>query len=192
MARPREFDEEKVMQAVKDVFWREGYEGASYADLIDATGLHKGSLYAAYGDKRALYLKALSTYDDMEVAAGVAMLKGKSEGAPPDGRGRIAALLDAVIHAVVVEKDRRGCLLCNAAVDQAPHDEDVSSAVAAGLKKIQRAIEAALAEEVDPGALKETAAMINSVYFGMRVMAKAGVPIAMLKQARNGAMAAIE
>ena len=74
MARPREFDQEKVLDALRDVFWQHGYEGTSYADIMQATGLQKGSLYAAYGDKRALYLQALARYDAGEVRAAINML----------------------------------------------------------------------------------------------------------------------
>ena len=62
MARQREFDEDKVLDALRDVFWEHGYDGTSYSNIMAATGLQKGSLYAAYGDKRALYQKALSRY----------------------------------------------------------------------------------------------------------------------------------
>jgi len=82
-----------VINAIKQVFWEKGYEGTSYADLMAASGLHKGSLYQAFGDKRALYLRALADYDAMEVEAGVAMLLDPENGT---GTQRIEALLNAV------------------------------------------------------------------------------------------------
>ena len=63
MARAREFDEDKALAAVEAVFWRQGY-AASYADLMTATGLGKGSMYAAFGDKRRLFRQALARYVD--------------------------------------------------------------------------------------------------------------------------------
>ena len=74
MARPREFDSDVVLTALRDVFWEHGYEGTSYANITAATGLQKGSLYAAYGDKRSLYLEAIGRYDQENVSDGVAML----------------------------------------------------------------------------------------------------------------------
>ena len=67
MARKREFDEEEVLEALCDVFWEHGYDGTSYSQIMAATGLQKGSLYAAFGDKKALYLKAIGRYDQQAV-----------------------------------------------------------------------------------------------------------------------------
>ena len=53
MGRPREFDEDEALATIMDVFWKKGFEGATMSDLVTATGLIKGSLYAAFGDKRA-------------------------------------------------------------------------------------------------------------------------------------------
>ncbi|MEO1243853.1 MAG: TetR/AcrR family transcriptional regulator [Pseudomonadota bacterium] len=190
MARPREFDEASVIEAIKDVFWNKGYADTSYADLIAASGLHKGSLYAAFGDKRALYLRALQSYDEHEVAGAVALLCG-GDGPRMTGPKRIEKLLNAVIDAVVVNNDRRGCLLCNASVDQAPHNKGVEDFVSSGLERMQRAFETALASDKKGAALKEAASLCNAAYFGMRVMAKSGAPISMMKQARNGALKSI-
>lgn len=57
--RPRSFDPEKAIEAAQAVFWKHGYEATSLNQLAEAVGLHKPSLYAAFGDKKALYLKAL-------------------------------------------------------------------------------------------------------------------------------------
>ncbi|WP_456677935.1 TetR/AcrR family transcriptional regulator [Bradyrhizobium sp. RDM12] len=55
MSRPREFDETEVMDKALELFWRQGYEGTSLNDLLDATGLTKSSLYAAFGSKEDLF-----------------------------------------------------------------------------------------------------------------------------------------
>src|SRR5271166_3984741 len=62
MARPREFDEEAVLDAAVQCFWAHGYEATSVRDLIEKTGITGASLYNAFGDKRALYQKALDHY----------------------------------------------------------------------------------------------------------------------------------
>ena len=62
MARPREFDEERVLQAALEVFRAKGFEGTRLCDLEQATGLGRGSLYGAFGDKRTLFLKVLGRY----------------------------------------------------------------------------------------------------------------------------------
>lgn len=54
VGRPRQFDEEQVLDAAMKAFWAKGYESTSLADLVEVTGLHKGSLYQAFGDKHTL------------------------------------------------------------------------------------------------------------------------------------------
>jgi len=95
MARPREFDTDKVLDALQDVFWERGYEGTSYAHITAATGLRKGSLYSAF----------------------------------QTGAERIDALMQSLVDAAETKRGRWGCLLCNAAVDQAPFDPDTEAAV---------------------------------------------------------------
>src|SRR5688500_18771243 len=60
--RPRAFDENKALDAALDVFWRKGYEGASLSDLTDTMGINRPSLYAAFGNKEALFRKVLERY----------------------------------------------------------------------------------------------------------------------------------
>ena len=62
MARPRTFDEADVVEAARDQFWNRGYAATSVDDLTAATGLGKGSLYGAFGDKHSLFLRALDRY----------------------------------------------------------------------------------------------------------------------------------
>src|SRR3569833_2763724 len=64
MGRPREFDIEKALDAALCVFWRKGYEGASYADLTEATGVERPALYSAFGNKEALFRRVLARYDE--------------------------------------------------------------------------------------------------------------------------------
>ena len=159
MARPRTFDEDKVMEAIKNVFWNYGYEGTSYADLIDASGLHKGSLYAAFGDKRALYIEALRHYDEQEIAQAVDLLT-KGQGA------RIESLFNAVIDAVKIYKDLRGCLLCNAAIDQAKHNKDVEKSVSLGIQRMLNALIQALQDQHKHiSNVEQSASHMCSVYF---------------------------
>ena len=196
IGRPRKFEERTVLAAVMDVFWEKGFEGTAMSDLVEATGLQKGSLYGAFGDKRTLYLKALAFYDETEVALAVDLLSGKSGGheleAPDAGYLRIAALLQAVIDAVSVHGDRRGCLLCNAAVDQAPLDSATERSVTASLECMEEAfLEAVRAipdfvASVSEG--RRTARHLLSVYFGMRVLAKSGAPVAVMDDAKSGAL----
>ena len=62
VGRPRQFDEEQVLDAAMKAFWANGYEATSLADLVSVTGLHKGSLYQAFGDKHSLFVQTLNRY----------------------------------------------------------------------------------------------------------------------------------
>ena len=182
MARPRAFDETEILRSLEDVFWRQGYEATSYDDLMRASGLGKGSLYAAFGDKRALYLKALAGYIDHEIGAlGATLMDDRLP-----GPARICALFDEVIHAVEVRNDRRGCFLCNAAVDQAGHDPDVGALVAEALGAARAAIDAAIKA---CGQVEANADGVLAAFLGMRVLAKSGADLASLKAARDDALA---
>ena len=64
MARPREFDMNQALDAALNTFWTQGYEATSMTDLMEATGLHKGSLYKAFEDKHDLFMKSLTRYLD--------------------------------------------------------------------------------------------------------------------------------
>src|SRR5215470_7162266 len=101
MARPRSFDPDDALARAMEAFWAKGYEGTSLADLVAATGLNKGSLYAAFGDKRRLYLAAIERYERVAIDATIARLRDAV-----DPAAAIAAVFDGVI-AAVERRDRR-------------------------------------------------------------------------------------
>jgi TetR/AcrR family transcriptional repressor of nem operon len=68
MARPREFDEDAVLDAAVQCFWKQGYETTSVRDLVAQTGIAAASLYNAFGDKRSLYGRALDHYVEVSIA----------------------------------------------------------------------------------------------------------------------------
>ena len=118
MARPREFDEEAVLDAAIECFWSRGYELASVRDLADQMGITGASLYNAFGDKRALYRRALERYIELKVHNRIARL----EQLPPFQA--ISAYFDEVIERSAEDKERRGCMFVNSAVELAPRDPD--------------------------------------------------------------------
>ena len=178
MARPREFDIDTVVEAAMQVFWEKGYEGASLADLLDAMGIARGSLYKAFADKRALFLAALAHYDRTEVAGAVQVLTDGSRG----GAERVARLFATVVDAVATRGDRRGCFLCNAAVDQAPHDADVERAVTAMMRRLDRAFAEALRDAGSGSDAARRARALTAAYMGLRVLAKTGVSARQLRE----------
>lgn len=178
MARPREFDVDQALDRAMNVFWTKGYEGASLQDLLDAMNIARGSLYKAFEDKHSVYLAALDRYDRTEIQRAVDGLCDRSAG---DGAVRIHRFLEDARAAVVKRQDRRGCFLCNAAVDRAPMDAGVQAKVLAMMRRMERAITAALNECAQaahwPAKRRAEAALaLTNAYVGLRVLARSGFP----------------
>ena len=120
MARPREFDEGAVLDAAVLCFWKQGYEATSVRDLVEHTGIAAASLYNAFGDKRALYEKALDHYVEDSIADRIR----RCQSLPP--LRAIEAFFEEIVKRSLNDRDRKGCMLVNAALDGAPHDPGVS------------------------------------------------------------------
>lgn len=121
VGRPREFDIDFALDAVMQTFWRKGYEATSMADLMAATGLHKGSIYGTFGDKHSLFIQALKRYLwQMDRTEAEAL---KNAETPLDGLRRVGhAMIDLVDDDSGVPK---GCMAVNAIIGMAPDDEEV-------------------------------------------------------------------
>ena len=121
VGRPREFDEEAALEAAMDAFWSKGFEATSMADLCSCTGLHKGSLYQAFGDKHQLFMDALKHYSDSEFRE-VAAVAFQSASPLENIRAAINKICDDA-------SEDKGCLVINSMVELAPHDAEVRAAV---------------------------------------------------------------
>jgi len=138
--RPREFDEQAVLDAAVQVFWAKGYAAASVSDLVQATGLNRGSLYGAFGDKQLLFEKALKRYAEEIIRPAVASVLTID---PP--LDAIRTLLMEPIRKAFERGDRRGCLLCNAAAGLEDPDDPLRDAVTGYLRIVEGAFETLLA-----------------------------------------------
>jgi len=121
VGRPREFDEEAALECAMGAFWQKGYEATSLADLCTCTGLHKGSLYQAFGDKHALFMRALKHYSDTEFKEGAAVILQHES--PLEG---IRALVREICN---YAEEGKGCMMINTMVELAPHDPEVKKAI---------------------------------------------------------------
>ena len=181
MARPRQFDEAKVIESLVKVFWEQGYQATSMQDLVVASGLHKGSLYGAFGDKHAMYLAALKHYDRTRIQAEIDMLNGEGS-----ARQKIARLFDNVIESTKRGMFAGGCLLCNASLEIAATDREIKSEVKTTIRRLKVAIMDALTAQIEnEDRAASLAAFIVSAYFGSRVLAKGGAPAAMIGDTRD-------
>jgi TetR/AcrR family transcriptional repressor of nem operon len=139
MARPREFDEERVLQAALEVFRAKGFEGATLSELEHATGLGRGSLYGAFGDKRALFHKVLGRYLTSSLDERLALLDR-----PGAGREAIIALFRSIARDASCDRERKGCLVTNCSVELADRDPDLACQAARGFDRFERAFATAI------------------------------------------------
>lgn len=174
MGRHREFDVEKALDAALRVFWRKGYEGASYADLTEATGVERPALYSAFGNKEALFRKALDRYyahylDYIPVALDL-----------PTAREVAAHILYQAADLNTRYPDHTGCLGIHGVLagsdDAEPVRQALIEARAVGEEQLRQRFERAkaegdLPETADPGVL---ASFVLTILHGMAVQAKAG------------------
>src|SRR3982074_3201949 len=122
MARPRGFDERQVLQAARDEVWSCGYAATSIDDVVAVTGLGKGSLYGAFGDKHALFLRGFDDYCTDAVNAVRDALRGPDAGAD----SRLRAHVLAVARSTGNDINRRGCLLAKGTAELAGNDPTVA------------------------------------------------------------------
>jgi AcrR family transcriptional regulator len=174
MGRHREFDVEKVLDAVLCVFWRKGYEGASYVDLTEAAGVERPALYAAFGNKEALFRRALARYQERFLDFIPEAL------ARPTSREVAAHLLRGAAELNTRDCNHTGCLGINGVLAGSDDAEPVRQALidfrAAGEARLRERFERAQAEGDLPAAAKPAAlaAFVMAVTHGMAVQAKAG------------------
>ena len=171
--RPRSFDMEAAVERAMGVFWSRGYHGTALPDLLRATKLSRGSLYAAFGGKHALFLRALDRY----IADALARMDVElgPRHAPVDGlRTFLAGYVDRTSGA----SGRRGCLLVATAMELAGHDAEVDRRIGSFFKAMEARVADALSRAKAAGKLADgvepsSAARILVCFVeGLRVVGK--------------------
>jgi AcrR family transcriptional regulator len=187
MARPRSFDPDEALDAARDVFWQNGFQGTSLDDITAATGLAKPSLYAAFGDKNALFLKVLDRYHARIVANAERILNER-----PSARDAIERWLKGFVPFCSGIKGSRGCLSVNTAADGASDQKEVRNSIARFNRKLEellrnrlRADRAQFSDAFDPDAAAHT---IMAIYLGLMVLAKEVPDAARVRATLNQAM----
>jgi TetR/AcrR family transcriptional regulator, transcriptional repressor for nem operon len=190
LARTPEFDQDQVLDAALQAFWRKGYEATSLSDLLEATGLARQSLYNTFGDKHALFIAALRRYVDR----GIGQFSKALETGPV--RTAIRRAFEDTTN--VVNRDC-GCFLVNATTELLPRDPEVARLVASALAGQERALAEALRRGVREGELhltpkriEQTARFLVSALQGLHVMVKATRDSAALQDTLNVALRAID
>ena len=184
MARPRNFDEDSVLDAVADAFWTHGYDGVSTRDLVQYTGLTQPSLYNAFGDKRALFLRALDHYLENTLRERIQRLESSMTPARA-----ISAFFREIVERSLSDEHRRGCMLVNAALGVSPEDDEFRELIAEEISLIraffERCMKAGLKSgDIDRVMSAEAAATsLLAVLLGVRVLARVDPQPALLSGA---------
>ena len=147
MARPKTFDDETVLDAALQLFWERGYEGVSVGDLEERVGIGRQSLYNVFGDKRALFHRALARY----VEAG-SRQRDRTLVAERGLAGIRAYFMD-LIRFMSEEAGARGCFLVSSGVREAGADPQVALQCRTNADALHRSFRAALAVARERGEL---------------------------------------
>ncbi|WP_413988250.1 TetR/AcrR family transcriptional regulator [Labrys okinawensis] len=173
MARPREFDEEAVLDAAMQCFWEQGYEATSVRDLATRMGMTGASLYNAFGDKRALYRRSLDFYTERSFGERTVRLEASL---PP--REAIIAFYREIIELSLGDPKARGCMMVNSALEAGPRDPEFRAVVAEVLGRIQAFFHRCVLAGQRDGSIplthdaEDLARFFLSVQLGLRVLAR--------------------
>ncbi len=174
MARPREFDEDRVVELARDAFWASGVTATSISDLSSATGLSVGSLYKAFDNKATLCHRTLDDYLDAGLAATIATLEGGPT--PLDG---IEAFLDFAATRASDPSPTRGCYAVDITVELAATDETVRNRIRAHDRALRSALRQAIARAVEDGQMNCDpdlgARLLTTCVNGVQVEARKGI-----------------
>jgi TetR/AcrR family transcriptional regulator, transcriptional repressor for nem operon len=193
MARPRSFDEADVVQAARDQFWTRGYSATSVDDLTAATGLGKGSLYGAFGDKHALFVRALDDY--CASANERVSTQLRQPGIP--AIDRLANHVRAMVADIIADGDRRGCMMAKSSAELGGADVDVDRIVGESLCRwradlVDCLVEAQRDGAIDAGAAPDAlATTLLGLIRGLQVLRMGGVQPADLRAAAEQMLALV-
>jgi len=174
MGRPRSFDADRALDHALRVFWRKGYEGTSLSDLTKAVGVNRPSLYAAFGDKKALFRKALDHYLTGPAAYTQEALK------EPTARAVVERLLHGAADLNAAPRNPGGCLMVQGALVCGEASDSIRQELiacrAAGEAALRRRFQRAKSEgdlpaDTDPADL---ARYLATIIYGMAVQAAGG------------------
>lgn len=191
MGRPTTWTEPQLFAALVPLFHRKGFAQTSLKDIEQATGLHPGSIYKAYGSKEALFQAAVRAYNEQVVARRVRTFLHEAADPLAVIRQFFTSTLDAP------DDPNPGCLLTNTAVESFALDPGIRPAVAAGLEHIESGLRHALeraraAAQLDPStSLDDTAAQLLALYQGVLVLIRFGTPRAKVAAVIDQALPAL-
>ncbi len=181
MSREREFDPEEALEKAMQLFWRKGYVDTSMDDIVGATGVSRYGLYSIFGSKRELFLAAMDHYQEHVAESSFGCVE-----AADASIGEIESYFENLAKG---SREKLGCLMCNAATEVAPKDEEVKRKVELAMSRIASGFYKALCNagekrEIDPDLDMEKACdFLTCTVLGVSVMARSGAARSMIENA---------
>jgi len=172
MARPRQFDDQAALNAAMECFWQHGFDETSMRELVASTGLSAPSLYNAFGDKRALFEKALRNYIDQRTDQRLTRLEALGP------RAAIETFFAESLSMATSKEGQRGCFLVNSVMDVQAEDAALAAILRAAFARYEdffrRKIEAGLqGGDIAPGTAPQAGARaLIGLFLGLRVAAR--------------------
>jgi AcrR family transcriptional regulator len=179
MVGVRQFDEDEVIAIALDVFWRKGLNDATMQDLATATGVQRGSLYNAYGDKEAIFLRAFDQYA-RDFLQSVAKLLAEGDVAT-----RLKKFFDSAVVNMTSGSPPRGCLTTRTALNAGIPSEAVRERVQDLLGRLEQVVSKAIRSAPDGRPSTEAnrlARVVVTFTRGLAVMERAGYSSKQLKE----------
>lgn len=174
--RPRQFDDDAVLDALVQLFWQQGYEATSMADIVAATGLNKSSLYNSFGSKDQLFEMALRRYVDFRAGMMSELIGDDSQ-----GLNAVINFFEHLWTEVDEMGEHRGCLAINTGTEMGTRDSGVAN-IGARYRSIMRDglsqafTRAAEMGEIDAENVETYTSLIVSFIIGTAVMVRSGAP----------------
>ena len=185
--RPRNFDEQEALEKAIQVFWSKSYDGVTIDDLVVGMGVGRPSLYAVFGDKRTIFLRALKAYAEAKGARAA-----KALFSAPTLREALASFLAHAVRSATEKGSATGCLMVCVAplVDDAEVRQFLKDAVAAGAALVERRLcDGIAAGELPPDfPVAVRASQVGDLARGLTMRAQMGTPRAtLLRDAQEAA-----
>ncbi|CAM5305429.1 TetR family transcriptional regulator [Streptomyces avidinii] len=194
MARTKEFDPDAALQSALELFWQRGYEATSMADLVGRLGIGRASIYATFGNKHDLYLKALDRYGENRDS----LLLGELSQPGPALPAVRAVVRRFALEAGSGEQRLNGCFVTNTAAELGAHDAEAARRVEASWNHIETLFRSALVRAQAQGELpadrdpRTLARMLLVLMQGLRVVGKASGDPHLVRDAAEQALALLD
>lgn len=194
MPRPRAFDEQRVLELAREQFWATGYAGTRMDDIARATGLGKGSLYGAFGDKGQLFHRVFGDWCTAVVEVAEAHL---ADGPDAEALTRLSGYVRLMAENAASDTERRGCLLAKGAAELAHHDPTVAGRSAETMTALLTLLRTEISAAQRHGDIDSTAdperlaALLLTVVRGIEAVGKAGLDPERLRNVADTALAVL-